>query len=106
MHCLVLVILFETPVLLNTDRSLNIQLTTWRIMFAVSGGVNLLLACICAILEESPRFYLYAGRNYLAYLLLKQLYAINNSTFAETFKVGFKCYFNKNIYYSFFYEMP
>lgn len=57
-------------------------------MFAVSGGAGLIMACVCALLEESPRFYLNVGRNYLAYLLLKQLYAINNSSFADSFKVS------------------
>ncbi|ENN83123.1 hypothetical protein YQE_00513, partial [Dendroctonus ponderosae] len=54
----------------------------------VSGGASLIMACVCALLEESPRFYLKIGRNYLAYILLKQVYAINKSSFADTFQIN------------------
>uniref|UniRef100_A0AAR5PD42 Major facilitator superfamily (MFS) profile domain-containing protein n=1 Tax=Dendroctonus ponderosae TaxID=77166 RepID=A0AAR5PD42_DENPD len=81
-----LVILVETPAIFNSTEE-GTKLASWRLMFAVSGGASLIMACVCALLEESPRFYLKIGRNYLAYILLKQVYAINKSSFADTFQV-------------------
>ncbi|XP_060526288.1 synaptic vesicle glycoprotein 2A-like isoform X2 [Cylas formicarius] len=78
---------FKPPPLLSSLKGrIDSKLAPWRIMFAVCGGLNLFIACACALLEESPRYFLSLGKNYLAYLVLKQLYAINNSKFADTFK--------------------
>ncbi|KAL1505344.1 hypothetical protein ABEB36_004931 [Hypothenemus hampei] len=82
-----LIVLMETATLLNWNHSNFIKPPTWRTMFAVSGGASLILACASGLLEESPRYYLYLGRNYLAFLLIKQLFAINNSNFADNFMI-------------------
>ncbi|XP_050303693.1 uncharacterized protein LOC126741333 isoform X2 [Anthonomus grandis grandis] len=82
---IVSVILLETPTFFVIDRS--VRVTTWRIMFAVSGCLSIVLACVCSLIEESPRYFLYLERPYLAYLLLKQLYGINKSSYAENFPV-------------------
>ncbi|XP_066146976.1 uncharacterized protein [Euwallacea fornicatus] len=84
---IVSVILFETQTIVSLDVATSKQLTTWRTMFAACGGISLILACASSLMEESPRFYLLIGRNFLAYLLLKQLFAINNSSFADNFKI-------------------
>lgn len=93
------VVLCETATIFDWDWNTPKQLTTWRTMFAVCGGASLVLACACALLEESPRFYLLTGRNYMAYLLLKQLYAINKSNFADNFKVDFHSIAKKIIFF-------
>ncbi|KAF7286743.1 hypothetical protein GWI33_004366 [Rhynchophorus ferrugineus] len=82
----VLVILLETPTVLGGKNHPH-SLSSWRIILAVCGGMNLVLACACALLEESPRYFLHMNRNYLAFLILKQTYAINKSSFADYFEV-------------------
>ncbi|XP_066252371.1 uncharacterized protein [Euwallacea similis] len=84
---IVSVILFETQTIITLGGITFKQLTPWRTMFAACGGISLILACVSALIEESPRFYLLIGRNFLAHLLLKQLFAINNSSFADNFKI-------------------
>ncbi|XP_030755754.1 putative hexose transporter 12 [Sitophilus oryzae] len=81
-----LVILLETSVLIAMTKDPD-SLATWRIILAICGGFNLVIACACALLEESPRYILHSGRTYLAYLILKQVYAINNSCYADYYKV-------------------
>ncbi|XP_056633898.1 putative transporter svop-1 [Diorhabda sublineata] len=68
-------------------RVIDMRVTTWRMMFAISGGINLILACATALLEESPRFFLHAKKDYLAVLTLKQFYAINKSSYGNSFDI-------------------
>lgn len=74
-------------------REIDMRLSIWRMMFALSGGFNLLLACASALLEESPRYFLNIEQNYLAHLILKQCFAINNSSYAEKLEVSVFCYY-------------
>lgn len=64
-----------------------IGLGSWRIIFAVTGGLNITLSCCLALLEESPRFMLYSKKSLMALLILKQFYTINKSVYSETYKV-------------------
>ncbi|XP_050498843.1 uncharacterized protein LOC126879704 [Diabrotica virgifera virgifera] len=68
-------------------RVVYMKLTTWRMLFAISGGLNLILACASSLLEESPRYFLHVGKDYLALLTLKQFYAINRSLYGNSFEL-------------------
>ncbi|KAJ8927735.1 hypothetical protein NQ314_019738 [Rhamnusium bicolor] len=83
---LVFAILMKSPAI-RERRTVDMTLTTWRMIFAISGGLNLTLACATALLEESPRYFMHAKKNYLALLTLKQFYAINKSSYGESFQV-------------------
>ncbi|CAG9817964.1 unnamed protein product [Phaedon cochleariae] len=68
-------------------RAVDMKLATWRVILALSGGFSLVLACCSALLEESPRYFLHAKKEFLAVLALKQFYAINRSTYGNSFEV-------------------
>ncbi|KAJ8945672.1 hypothetical protein NQ318_012390 [Aromia moschata] len=82
-------ILMKTPSVIET-RAMDMRLTTWRMIFAICGGLSIILACTTALLEESPRYFLHVKKHYLALLTLKQFYAINRSSYGETFDVSVK----------------
>ncbi|KAJ8985677.1 hypothetical protein NQ317_015174, partial [Molorchus minor] len=79
-------ILMKTPSVIES-RTMDMRLTTWRMTFAICGGLSIILACAAALLEESPRYFLHVKKYYLALLTLKQFYAINKSSYGETFQV-------------------
>ncbi|CAG9772513.1 unnamed protein product [Ceutorhynchus assimilis] len=58
----------------------------WRVMFAISGGISLTMACVLNVVEESPRYWISAERSFVAYLILKKSYAVNMSKFENDFK--------------------
>ncbi|CAH1110271.1 unnamed protein product [Psylliodes chrysocephalus] len=82
----IVAIFFRSPSYIE-HRVVDMRVTTWRMLFALSGGFSLVLACASALLEESPRYFLHSRKEYLAVLTLKQFYAINKSTYGNSFDV-------------------
>ncbi|XP_044756505.1 synaptic vesicle glycoprotein 2B-like isoform X2 [Coccinella septempunctata] len=65
-------------------RGSDMRLTAWRLMFAVAGGCNLIVACVTALVQPSPRYRLFRKQYDLAQSTLKLFYAINKSKYSET----------------------
>ncbi|KAJ8910481.1 hypothetical protein NQ315_002734 [Exocentrus adspersus] len=80
--------LFLKDPLVGETKAVDMQLSYWRMLFAIAGGLNITLSCATALLEESPRYFLHIRKNYLALLTLKQFYAINKSSYGDTMQVG------------------
>lgn len=72
----------------NEHQGMDMRLTSWRIIFAIGGGLCITMGCSSALLELSPRFLLFRRRIITASLILKQFYAINKSKYSETFDVS------------------
>lgn len=64
------------------------RLTAWRLMFAVAGGCNIIVACVTALVQPSPRYRLFRKQYDLAQSSLKLFYAINKSKYSETWPVS------------------
>ncbi|XP_063906166.1 uncharacterized protein LOC135124873 [Zophobas morio] len=71
----------------NEHQGMDMRLTSWRIIFAIGGGLCITMGCSSALLELSPRFLLFRRRIITASLILKQFYAINKSKYSETFDI-------------------
>ncbi|XP_068911449.1 uncharacterized protein [Tenebrio molitor] len=71
----------------SEHQGMDMRLTSWRIIFAVGGGLCITMGCTSALLEMSPRYLLFKRRIITASLILKQFYAINKSKYSETFDV-------------------
>ncbi|XP_045466248.1 uncharacterized protein LOC123675053 isoform X2 [Harmonia axyridis] len=65
-------------------RGSDMRLTAWRLMFAVAGGCNIIVACVTALVQPSPRYRLFRKQFDLAQSSLKLFYAINKSKYSET----------------------
>ncbi|KAK9881121.1 hypothetical protein WA026_014469 [Henosepilachna vigintioctopunctata] len=65
-------------------RGTEMKLTAWRLLFAIAGGCNILVACITALVQPSPRYRLLMKQYTLANLSLKLFYSINKSKYSET----------------------
>jgi hypothetical protein len=74
----------------SEHQGMDMRLTSWRIIFAVGGGLCITMGCTSALLEMSPRYLLFKRRIITASLILKQFYAINKSKYSETFDVSQK----------------
>ncbi|XP_044262998.1 probable polyol transporter 4 [Tribolium madens] len=72
---------------ITEHQGMDMRLTSWRIIFAIGGGLCITMGCTSALLEMSPRFLLFKRRIITATLILKQFYAINKSKYSETFDV-------------------
>ncbi|KAL3277773.1 hypothetical protein HHI36_013115 [Cryptolaemus montrouzieri] len=65
-------------------RGTDMRLTAWRLMFAGAGGCSIVVACVTALVQPSPRYRLYRKQNNMAQNSLKLFYAINRSKYSET----------------------
>ncbi|XP_008198721.2 uncharacterized protein LOC103314424 [Tribolium castaneum] len=72
---------------ITEHQGMDMRLTSWRIIFAIGGGLCITMGCTSALLEMSPRYLLFKRRIITATLILKQFYAINRSKYSETFDV-------------------
>ncbi|XP_018323284.1 uncharacterized protein LOC108735700 [Agrilus planipennis] len=75
-----------TPSVIH-QRSFDMRIITWRLMFGLSGAVSIIIACTTALLRSSPR-HLFFKRDYSeAVSTIKYIYSINNSKHSQTFDV-------------------
>ncbi|XP_074034005.1 uncharacterized protein [Leptinotarsa decemlineata] len=82
----VFAVLMRNPAYVE-HRAVDMRVSTWRMILALSGGFSLLLACSSALLEESPRYFIHANKGYLSVLTLKQFFAINKSSYGNSFDI-------------------
>ncbi|KAL6434039.1 hypothetical protein ACFW04_005888 [Cataglyphis niger] len=61
--------------------------SSWRVLAALCGVPSLMIACSSGLLPLSPRHLLYRRRPTQALVVLRQMYAINNSKHADTYPV-------------------
>ncbi|XP_017753954.1 PREDICTED: putative metabolite transport protein YncC [Eufriesea mexicana] len=58
---------------------------SWRVLTGLGGIPNLIMACASSLLPASPRYLLYRRQYEQALMILRQIYAINNSKHADTY---------------------
>lgn len=76
------------------NRRADVRVATWRILYGLSAGFSIMVACASALLQPSIRSQLLTQKYSDAIESLKQLYTINKCKHRDSFEVNIKTLIN------------